>query len=103
MQRLDAGACLDRGMASGLKEAVWLWESKCRGDGAMVRGTRERRRFVPGMTVNFDHVEGSSEHEPWGVMCSPWGVMCSPWVLRSRASSRMRWCASSLSMLVSVE
>ena len=31
---------MDREMASGLKEAVWLWESKCRGDGAMVRGTR---------------------------------------------------------------
>ena len=51
---------MDREMASGLKEAVWLWESKCRGDGAMVRGTRERRRFDPGKSLNFGHVRGSS-------------------------------------------
>ena len=57
MQRLDAGACLDREMTLGLKEAVCLWESKCRGDGAMVRDTRERRRFDPGKSVNFGHVE----------------------------------------------
>ena len=48
---------MDREMALGLKEAVCLWESKCRGDGAMVRGTRERHRFDPGKSVNFGHVE----------------------------------------------
>ena len=57
MQRLDAGACLDRETTLGLKEAVCLWESKCRGDGAMARDTRERRRFDPGKSVNFGHVE----------------------------------------------